>query len=155
MTTTDFSLTQTTKRTPQEVYNAILNVRGWWSGYFAEEIIGNTDKLGEEFTFRAGEGVHYTKQKLVELIPNKKVAWLVTESALTFVDEIDEWTGTKLIFDITEKNGATEFTFTHEGLNPEFECFESCSPAWTEYLRNKLLPLIDSGNNLGITHQAK
>jgi hypothetical protein len=139
----DFTLTLTTKKNPKEVFAAITNVRGWWSGYYSEEITGDTDKAGDEFIFRAGPGLHYTKQKLVEVIPNKKLVWLVTESELSFVNEKHEWTGTKLIFDIAEKDGKTELVFTHEGLNPEFECYEACAPTWAQYLQNKLLPLIN------------
>lgn len=143
-TTTDFSLTLTTDRTPQNVFKAVTNVRGWWSGYYSEEISGGTEKQGDEFTFRAGDGVHYTKQKLVEVIPNKRIVWLITESELTFVDEKDEWTGTRVIFDIVENGDKTELVFTHEGLNPEFQCYEACAPTWTQYLTKKLLPLINS-----------
>jgi hypothetical protein len=146
MTAKDFTLTLTTGQTPQEVFKAITNVRGWWSGYYSEEIIGNTGNLGDEFSFRAGDGAHYTKQKLVEVIPNKKVVWLITESELSFVEDKYEWTGTKVIFDITEKGGKTNLVFTHEGLNPTFECYDACAPAWTQYLQNKLLPLINTGN---------
>jgi activator of Hsp90 ATPase-like protein len=145
MTTTDFTLTLTTEQTPNEVFKAITNVRGWWSGYYSEKIEGSTDKPGDEFSFRAGDGVHYSKQKLVEVIPNQKVVWLITESELSFVGEKHEWTGTKVIFDISEKGGKTELVFTHEGLNPEFECYEACAPTWAQYLRNKLLPLINTG----------
>lgn len=145
MKNNNFTLTLTTEKNPKDVFKAITNVRGWWSGYYDEEFAGPTEKLGDEFTFHAGPGLHYTKQKLVEVIPNKKLVWLVTESELTFVNEKHEWTGTKLIFDIAEKDGKTELIFTHEGLTPEFECYEACAPSWTEYLRNKLLPLINSG----------
>ena len=145
MTTTDFTVKLETNRSPQEVFEAVTNVRGWWSGYYSEKITGKMDKLGDVFSFRAGDGAHYSKQKLDVVIPNKKIVWLVTESELSFVDKKYEWTGTKLIFDILEKEGKTELVFTHEGLNPGFECYEACAPAWTQYLQNKLLPLINKG----------
>lgn len=145
METTDFTLSVSVNKTPQEVFKAITNVRGWWSGYFSEEFDGNSEKLNDEFSFRAGEGVHYSKQKLVEVIPNEKIVWLITESNLSFLEKTDEWTGTKVIFEIKEKGNKTQLTFTHEGLNPKVECYDACAPAWTQYMRNKLLPLINAG----------
>ena len=71
------------------------------------------------------------------------VVWLITESVLSFIDNRDEWIGTKVIFDISKKDGKTQLTFTHEGLTPEIECYDSCAPAWTQYVQNKLLPLIE------------
>ena len=56
--TTSFSVAQT----PEEVFNAINNVRGWWSG----EIDGDTGKLGAEFTCRYKD-FHRTKQKITAL----------------------------------------------------------------------------------------
>jgi len=145
MTTTDFTLTLTTERTPQEVFKSVTKVRDWWTGFYSEEIEGSTEKPGDEFVFRAGPGLHYSRQKLVEVIPGKKLVWLVTDSELTFLEDKQEWTGTRLIFDITGKGGITELVFTHEGLNPDIECFDACAPAWAQYLRNKLLPLINTG----------
>jgi predicted dithiol-disulfide oxidoreductase (DUF899 family) len=46
MNTKDFTTTILVDKTPQEAFNAINNVRGWWS----EEIEGSTDKLNAEFT---------------------------------------------------------------------------------------------------------
>lgn len=94
--------------------------------------------LGDEFIFKAGDGVHYSKQKLVELVPNKKIAWLVTDSELSFLQQKDEWTGTKLIFEISTTGVNTQVKFTHEGLTPTSECYDACAPAWTQYIQNKL-----------------
>jgi hypothetical protein len=132
-------------QTPEEVFNAVRNVRGWWSGYYSEEIKGDTEKLNDEFSFRAGPGVHYSKQKLIEVIPNKKLVWLITDSELSFLEKKDEWTGTKVIFDISTKDNKTQLVFTHDGLNPDIECYTACAPAWSQYLQNKLLPLITEG----------
>ena len=146
MNNKNFSVTLLVDQMPEEVFNAVTNVRKWWSGYYAEEIEGNTEKLNDEFSFRAGGGAHYSKQKLVEVIPDKKIIWLVTESELSFLEKKDEWTGTKIIFEISKKGSKTQLVFTHEGLNPEIECYDSCAPAWSQYLQNKLLPLIKSSN---------
>jgi hypothetical protein len=134
-------------QTPEEVFNAVRNVRSWWSGYYSEEIKGDTEKLNDEFSFHAGPDVHYSKQKLVEVIPNKKIVWLITDSELSFLEKKDEWTGTKVIFDITPKGNKTQLVFTHDGLIPGIECYNACAPAWSQYLQNKLLPLITAGKN--------
>jgi hypothetical protein len=139
----DFTLTLLTGQSPEKVFQAILRVRDWWSGYYAEEFKGETEKQNDVFSFYAGDGAHYSKQQVVEVLPNKKVVWLVTESKLSFLKKTDEWTGTKIIFDISTEGGKTKFSFTHEGLNPEVECFDSCAPAWTQYVQNKLFPLIN------------
>ncbi len=143
MTTKNFTLTLLTDKTPEKVFQAVKNVRNWWSGFYSEEIIGDTEKLNDEFSFRAGGDVHYTEHKLIEVIPDKKLVWLITKSNLNFIEKTDEWTGTKMIFDISKKGNKTQLTFTHEGLTPEVECYDACAPAWTQYLENKLLPLIN------------
>jgi len=145
MKTQDLTITMQVDQTPEEVFNAIRNVRGWWSGYYSEDITGDTEQLNDVFSFRAGGGAHYSRQKLIEVIPKKKVVWLITDSKLDFLEKKDEWTGTKVSFDISTKGNKTELVFTHEGLTPEIECYNACAPAWSQYLQNKLLPLIANG----------
>jgi uncharacterized protein YndB with AHSA1/START domain len=144
MSKKDFTISLLVDQTTEEVFNAITNVRAWWSGYYSEELVGNAEKLHHEFSFRAGPNVHYSKQKLVEVVPNKKIVWLVTESNLSFLEQTDEWTGTKVIFEIAKKGEKTQLTFIHQGLTSEVECYDACAPAWTQYVQNKLLPLIET-----------
>src|SRR5690242_16704011 len=124
---TDFTTTIEVDQTPMEAFDAINSVRDWWPG----EIEGNTKKLNDEFTYRYKK-FHYSKQKLVEVNPGKKIVWLVTESSLNFVENKNEWTGTRIIFDISGKNSKTQIRFTHKGLVPAYECFGSCSNAWDD-----------------------
>jgi len=138
----DFTTTILVDETPTQVFNTIKNVRAWWSGSYGEEIKGNSNKVNDEFSFRAGGGAHYSKQKLVELIPDKRIVWLVTDSKLTFLENQSEWNGTKIAFEISKEKDQTKIVFTHEGLVPEIECYNSCAPAWTQYVQETLLNLL-------------
>jgi hypothetical protein len=142
MTKQDFTTTITVDSTPNEVFNAINNPRAWWSG----EITGPTTQLNDEFTYRYKD-LHLSKQKIVETIPDKKVVWLVTESQINYAEDKKEWTGTKISFEISKNDNQTQLRFTHQGLNSDIECFDSCSYSWTQLIQQGLFTLITTGKN--------
>ncbi len=140
MNNQDFTATILLDQTPKEVFNAINNVRGWWHG----KIEGNTNKLNDEFTYRFEE-FHVSKQKIIEVVPDKKVVWLVTESKLNFIKDKDEWTGTKISFEINQTDNKTQLRFTHHGLIPKIECYGDCSNGWSQLIQKSLFSLITTG----------
>ena len=140
MTAPDFSTTILVEQTPTAVFNAINNPRGWWS----EEIEGGTNKLNDEFKYHF-EDVHRCEMKLIEVVPDKKVVWLVLDNYFKFTKDKSEWKGTKIIFDITQKDNKTQVRFTHQGLVPEYECYDICKNAWTKYIQVSLYNLITTG----------
>jgi uncharacterized protein YndB with AHSA1/START domain len=140
MTARNFSAAFTVAQSPEEVFAAVNNVRGWWS----ETIEGASDKLGAQFRYRHGE-LHDTTQKITRLEPGRKVVWRVTDSHINFVDDKSEWKGTDIVFDIARKNGKTELRMTHVGLVPQLECFSDCSGGWSYYFGGSLRKLITTG----------
>jgi hypothetical protein len=140
MKTDGYATSFTVDQTPDEVFHAMNNVRGRWSG----EIQGETSKLGAEFTYRV-EDVHRSKQKIAEFVPGKKVVWHVLDGHLGFVKDKREWEGTDIVFETAKKGDNTEVRFTHVGLVPAYECYNNCSNAWGLLVNGNLRKLITKG----------
>jgi len=136
----DFTATFTVERTPQEAFEVITNVRGWWS----EEVEGVTDQVGGEFVYRY-QDVHRCTVRVNELVPGRKVAWHVVDNYFNFIQDQGEWKDTDIVFEISERDGGAEVRFTHVGLLPEHECYDVCSSAWGGYIGGSLRNLIVTG----------
>ena len=136
----DYTTTILVDKTPKEVFAAVNNVRGWWS----EEIEGGTAKLNDEFTYHYKD-VHRCKMKLIEVIPEQKVIWLVLDNHFNFTKDKTEWKDTKVSFEISKKGDKTQMVFTHIGLVPTYECYDICSDAWGNYIKSSLRNLIEKG----------
>jgi len=145
MTNKSYAATIEVAQLPKEVFNAINDVTKWWSKDFE----GNSTKLNDEFIINH-PNQHYSKQKLVEVIPGKKVVWLVTESKLNWItNNKEEWTNTKMIFEISTKGDKTVLHFTHEGLVREKECYAMCEKGWDIIIKDWLFHLITVGTPSG------
>ena len=142
--TEDFTVTIELEKSSGDVFKAITtDVARWWGG---KDLNGNTTKLNDEFVIHH-PGAHYSKQRVVEIIPGKKVVWLVTESELSWLEkDKHEWTNTQLIFEIAAVGDKTLLRFTHQGLVPEKECYERCAhEGWSVVIKEWLFNFIVEG----------
>ena len=114
------------KSSPEIIYSAITTNEGtakWWT---EQSEIGN--KVGDINIFDFGDRYH-NEMIILNLIPNKKVEWecLVGDK---------EWIGTKLIFEIEEKDKNSVLKFTHGNWREETDFFASCNYHWGYYMRS-------------------
>ncbi len=127
---------------PQDIFQRITNdVPKWWGG---KDFSGRSTNTNDEFVINH-PGAHYSKQRLVEVVSGKRVVWLVTESKLNWVKDQEEWTNTKMIFEISAKSQSCILHFTHEGLVPEKESYARCSEGWDMVIEDWLYSLIVYG----------
>lgn len=141
----DFSTTIVVDQTPEEVFNAINNVRRWWSN----NIEGRTDKRDNEFIYR--DKYLTAKMKIAQFSP-QKIVWDVVETHNDFFKDENEWDDTKIVFEITKNDdNKTEMKFTHVGLVPQFECFTVCSNSWDFFITTSLKSLIETGKGKDIS----
>lgn len=145
-----YTTTLTIAATPADVYATINDPASWWAtttfvpGVYGE-VDGASSRVGDEFVYRYSD-LHRSRQRVVELVPDRRVVWLVTEGYLKFVDEHDEWAGTRVVFGIGPAAGAddsTVLTFTHDGLTPSLPCYDACSGGWNAIVHSGLGPAIE------------
>lgn len=139
MKSEDFSLTLNVDASAQETAEKISHVNLWW----AKNLKGRANQLGDQFSVHFGDT--YVNFKISELVPNKKIVWLVTDCNLHWIKDKKEWKNTEVIWSLTEKSGKTQINFVHKGLTAESECYDSCKPGWTHHLKDSLLKLIEDG----------
>ena len=122
-----------------EFLRSINSVSKWWT----ENIEGSSEKLNDVFTVHFGDA--FVTHQLKEVIPAKKVVWLVTDCYLSWFKDKEEWNGTKMSFEISTKDNVTQINFTHIGLVPEVECYDNCVKGWDQYFKDSLFKLLTEG----------
>jgi hypothetical protein len=125
---------------PEEAIKKINNIPGWWGVTFS----GNNSKQNDKFTVKM-TGDSFFNFTVTELVPGKRIVWLVTDCHMPWYSDKTEWTDTKLIFDLKENHGETEVTFTHEGLTQEVECYKDCETGWSHWIQTSLFSYLTNG----------
>ena len=138
----DFTTTILVPQTPQEAFDAINHVPGWWTTNFE----GQSEKLNDIFTVTFGKT--FITSKVIELVPGRKIVWQVTDCNKHWLKDKKEWNGTKMSWEISEKDNKTLIRFTHLGLVSKLECYGVCVNAWDEYIKGSLFKLLTEGKGM-------
>lgn len=139
----DFTASTSAKISAAEAIKKISNIPGWWGITFS----GNSEKQDDQFIVKMGGDSFFTFT-VTELIPGKRIVWLVTDCNMPWYTDKKEWTNTKLIFDLIEDDGVTTLNFTHEGLTPDVECYKDCEPGWTHWIKTSLFSYFTTGEGV-------
>ena len=139
----DFNSTISAKISADEAIKKISNVPEWWGITFT----GSCQKQGDKFTVKMTSDSFFNFT-VTELIPGKRLVWLVTDCNMPWYSDKTEWTNTRLIFDLKENNGETALSFTHEGLTPNVECYKDCEQGWTHWIKTSLFSYLTTGKGV-------
>ena len=124
------------------IYNALTTgINKWWTEMFE----GKSNEQGEAFTIRFGANVFKT-MVVEELDQDKKVTWTVSSSLIDIPNLINktEWIGTKVQWNIVQRENQTELHLTHQGLTPQIECYTICASGW-QIFTESLADYINTG----------
>jgi len=138
----DFHRTITVNASAADAFKHISQVNLWWAKNFK----GKAEKVGDTFTVRFGDT--FVDFHIRELIPDKKVAWKVTDCNLDWINNKKEWNGTEVVFEISEKKNSSQIDFTHVGLVPGVECYNDCEVGWDGHITDSLVKFINEGKGL-------
>jgi hypothetical protein len=143
MKSNDFTSSISAKISADEAIKKISKVPEWWGITFT----GSAEKQGDRFVVKMG-GDSFFNFTVTELIPGKRIIWLVADCYMPWYADKTEWTNTRLIFELEEKGGETQVHFTHEGLTPEVECYKDCNPGWTHWVKTSLFSYLTTGKGV-------
>lgn len=143
METKDFTCSISAKISANDALKKISDIPGWWG----VTTTGNSQKQNDRFTIKMGEEAFFDCI-ITELIPGRRIVWLITDCYMPWFSDKKEWANTRLIFDLDENNGITQLTFTHEGLTPDLECYKDCEPGWTHWIKTSLLSYLTTGTGV-------
>lgn len=116
----------------------------WWSELFT----GASAQEGDVFTVRFGDLIHKTI-RIKEAISNSRLIWSVEDSliAIPELKNQTEWIGTRIVWEMEQKENSSLLQLTHVGLNPTVECYTICSGGWNQFIGSlKLFLETGTGN---------
>lgn len=128
-----------THLSPADAFAKISHVGHWWTSSFK----GSAKKLNDTFCVKMGETT--VDFRIAQVVPDRKIIWLVTDCYLSWINKKDEWKNTKIVFEITEVSNQTKIEMTHVGLVAGVECYQDCVSGWDHFIGESLENYLKTG----------
>lgn len=117
---------------PRElVYEAVATLTGvarWWDAPVATQAPN-----GEVWEFRPGSEHGVLRMKIVDRMPYRRVEWKCI-STHPDASPASAWTGTHVVFEVAEHNGAAVLDFRHIGWDAASPYYGFCNFHWAQAL---------------------
>lgn len=143
----DFKLELKLNAPAADVYDAIARKDGptnWWT-----RLSEVSEEVGGVSRFKFPKADFFADMKVLTLEPNRLIEWECVDSKHaenSGWSDLRDWVGTKVRFEIVPNGShASTLKFTHVGLIPKLECYNSCDSAWRYYLNESLRSLVEKG----------
>ena len=131
---------------PEDVFYALTReIEKWWGS-----VDQPVTQAGDIFRITFGEA--FWTFRIIELRRFDRVSWECIEShqlirGLAGVEQ--EWLGTTLHWSFHQKGEyVVEVDFVHQGLIPDFICYEVCSSAWDFFITDSLKRYLETGKGM-------
>jgi len=122
------------KADKQVIYHAITT-QGGLSGWWSVKTIARAEK-GFVNVFRFGNTIT-NRMEVTRLKQNRCVEWIC-------IDSVPEWIGTRIIFEIREKDGVCFLNFHQNGYREANDFYANCNYNWGRYM-GSLKSLCETG----------
>ena len=124
MKTNDFNSSFSAKISADEAIKKISKVPEWWGITFT----GSAEKLNDKFVVKMG-GDSFFDFTVTELLPGKRIVWLVTDCYMPWYSDKKEWANTRLIFDLKRTTAKRKFILNMKVLRPMLNATRTATPA--------------------------
>lgn len=137
----DYKTSVEIKRPKADVFKAISEELVKWWGHQDQPVTENG------IVFKVSWGEPWYQFEVIKFTNNHLMVWECIDSnqIINGLDGVQkEWVGTKVHWKLTElSTSCTRLDFMHEGLIPEFICFDVCSSAWSDFLQQHLVSYLE------------
>jgi uncharacterized protein YndB with AHSA1/START domain len=120
----------------ERVYEVVATKEGisqWWT---RDGVRGDSSE-GSKIEFYFGSPDPSAVMEVTRLDLDRHVSWHCVKGA-------DEWVGTKIAFDLTQKDGETVVMFSHADWRDPSEFMAHCSARWAYFLLS-MKSLVETG----------